>query len=114
MVYQVRVVGVTAENRQKILKAISGHPMLNSSALGFTLVPEPENPYDKKAVAVYVGKKYIVGYIPKGHVLQDKVHDGELFVVRGVVVGGYDGRNYGLILNCENGEDEEVEISNVR
>lgn len=118
MNYQIRVAGVTAENRQKLLKAIATNPMcqmnLNSSALGFDLVPEPENKYDNKAVAVYLSKKYVVGYVPKGHILQEKVHAGVRFDVSGIIVGGQDGFNYGLILNCKSKNDnEKVEIQEV-
>lgn len=118
MNYQIRVAGVTAENRQKILQALATNPMcqmnLNSSALGFDLVPEPENKYDNKAVAVYLSKKYVVGYVPKGNILQEKVHSGIRFDVSGIIVGGQDGMNYGLILNCKpKNDNEEVEIKEV-
>jgi hypothetical protein len=115
MNYQIRVAGVTAENRQKILAALYNHPMLNSTALCFDLVPEPENPYDPNAVAVYIGKKYVVGYVPKGHIFQQKVKDGVKFNVRGVVVGGQDGMNYGIILNCHTDNDNEgMELKTIK
>ena len=115
MIYQFRVAGVTAENRQKILKALYNHPMLNSSVLCFDLVPEPENPYDPNAVAVYIGQKYIIGYVPKGNVIQQKVKDGVQFDVSGTIVGGYDNKNYGVILKCKtNNDNEGVEVKSVK
>ena len=115
MIYQIRVAGVTAENRQKILKALYNHPMLNSSALRFTLVPEPDNQYDPNAVAVYISEKYVVGYVPKGNILQEKVKAGVKFDCSGVIVGGYDDKNYGIILNCKtDNDDEEMELKTIK
>ena len=115
MIYQIRVAGVTAENRQKLLKALYNHPMLNSSALRFTLVPEPDNPYDPNAVAVYISEKYVVGYVPKNHILQEKVKAGVKFVCSGIIVGGKEGMNYGIILNCETDNDNEgVELETLK
>ena len=115
MNYQIRVAGVTAENRQNALKTIATHPLLNSPSMSFELVPEPENKYDNKAVAVRLAKKYIIGYVPKGHILQSKVHEGVKFDVSGIVVGGQDGMNYGLILNCKSQNDnEKIEISDLK
>lgn len=115
MNYQIRVAGVTAENRQKILKALYNHPMLNSTHLSFDLVPEPDNQYDPNAVAVYIGKKYVVGYVPKGNILQEKVKAGVKFDVKGIIVGGYDDKNYGIILNCKtDNDDEEMELKTIK
>jgi hypothetical protein len=107
MNYQIRVAGVMAENRQKILAALANIPSQNLSTLGFDLVPEPNNQYDPNAVAVYVGKQYMIGYVPRGNIIQEKVKAGIKFNVTGIIVGGKDGLNYGVILNCKTDNDDE-------
>jgi len=115
MNYQIRVAGVMAENRQKILAALANHPKVNPSALDFDLVPEPTNQYDPNAVAVYLGKKYVIGYVPRGHILQEKVKAGVKFIAKGMIVGGKDGLNYGVILNCKTDNDNEgMELKSIK
>lgn len=114
MNYQIRVAGVMAENRQKILAALANIPSQNLSMLGFDLVPEPDNQYDPNAVAVYIGKQKVIGYVPRGHILQEKVKAGVKFDVSGMIVGGKDGLNYGVILNCKTDNDNEgVELKSI-
>lgn len=115
MNYQIRVAGVMAENRQKVLAALANYPSENISKLGFDLVPEPDNQYDPNAVAVYIGKQYVIGYVPRGHIIQQKVKDGVKFTCNGMIVGGKDGLNYGIILNCKTDNDNEgVEVKSVK
>lgn len=56
-----KVAGVTYENRQEIIAKLQGtEPVV--------IKPEPENPYDKNAIAVVVGfegEVYHIGYVPK-------------------------------------------------
>lgn len=107
MNYQIRVAGVMAENRQKVLAALANIPSQNLSTLGFQLVPEPDNQYDPNAVAVYIGKKFVIGYVPRGHILQEKVKAGVKFDCSGIIVGGKDGLNYGVMLTCKTNNDNE-------
>lgn len=57
----VKVAGVTYENRQAILAGLAGGEPCQ-------IVPEPDNPYDKNALAVHVATSagvVHIGYIPK-------------------------------------------------
>jgi len=61
MGYKTKVVGVTFDGRQKILKDIN--PMVDK----LIAIREPNNPYDKNAIGIYVlkpnGDRHSVGYI---------------------------------------------------
>jgi hypothetical protein len=61
MGYKTKVVGVTFDGRQKIIKEIN--PMVDK----LIAIREPNNPYDKNAIGIYVlklnGDKHSVGYI---------------------------------------------------
>jgi len=64
---KIKVVGVTFGTRQKALERLTYYA---PEEVLTVLVPEPENPYDKNAIAVKVfvdGTKesYCIGYIPK-------------------------------------------------
>ena len=115
MNYQIRVAGVMSENRQKIIETLAKHPQIDSTKLNYSLVPEPENPYDSNAVAVYIGNKYKIGYVPKGNIIQEKVKHGVKFSAKGMIVGGKDGLNYGVILNCKTENDDEgIELKSMK
>lgn len=60
-VLNTRVAGVTFEGRQQLIEQLDVWEAV-------LIVPEPENPYDKNALAVYVAhgsNKHHVGYIPR-------------------------------------------------
>lgn len=61
-----RVTGVSYENRQNALQAISKY---NTADIRITLKREPHNRYDSNAVAVYAVLPnrvcYLIGYLPK-------------------------------------------------
>lgn len=116
MIYNIRVAGVTAENRQNILDSLRGFPI--NHQLKFRLQQEPENPYDKNAIAVYsedLNEK--VGFVPKNEtkIFNEKLNAGVKFNITGIVVGDRDyGFNLGLTLKCvvEN-DNDDVEIIGV-
>lgn len=103
-ILNIRVAGVTYEGRQeKIARLRYDDPV--------RIVPEPDNPYDKNALAVYVGhagKVLHVGYIPRDMAAQiAPLIDGEAFMCAiAEITGGFelwDGStaNYGLRLRVE-------------
>jgi len=64
---EIAVNGVTFENRQEALKRLATYKPEQIKAV---LVPEPENKFDKNAIAVRVGVQngkglFTIGYIPK-------------------------------------------------
>lgn len=88
--YEVKVAGVSFDNRQEALKRLATY---NPQDIHAVLVPEFDNPYDANAIAVQVmvdGQKgiYRLGYVPKtetaivkaflGTVPELKVIDGDL------------------------------------
>lgn len=85
-----KVAGVTFEGRQAhIAKLHGGEPC--------KIVPEPENPYDKNALAVHVatgGMIYHVGYVPRDIAAVVAVYlDGESLIAKVVeVLGGFETR----------------------
>lgn len=65
--YEVKVSGVSFQNRQEALRRLTTHDPQHIHAV---LVPEFDNPYDSNAIAVQVmvdgGKgAYRIGYVPK-------------------------------------------------
>jgi len=111
----VKVVGVSYEGRQSILAMMHGTEAVR-------IVPEPENPFDSNALAVYVafppesgiGVKQ-VGYIPR-ELAKDiaPALDGESMMVSiAELIGGFetsDGEqtNYGLRLQIELPEAKDL------
>lgn len=94
----IRVAGVTAEDRQEILKSLP-----YQTEIKFKFVREPDNPFDKDAVAVYTEDNRKVGFVPKtankSHLISEKMDKGIEFSVIGSVNGGYaPGINFGVIL----------------
>lgn len=99
-----KVSGVTFEGRQEYLALLSGKEPCR-------IVPEPENPYDKNALAVHVaadGDILHVGYIPKALAAEIAPHlDGEtLMVTIDEITGGFAFSNgefaaLGLLLRIE-------------
>lgn len=99
--YTSKVAGVTYENRQDVIAALSG-------AEPCRIEPEPTNPYDANALAVKVATKdgiKHVGYVPRE--LAKKIApllDGEnLMVTIQSITGGFetwDGERaaYGLVI----------------
>lgn len=58
----ITLAGVTAENRQDVIKEL----VIESGITDFMLIREPDNPYDQNAVRVDVwGFDMPVGYIPR-------------------------------------------------
>jgi hypothetical protein len=63
--FETKIAGVTFGNRQTALKRLTSY---DPSEIRVSLVPEPDNPVDRNAVAVMVGIRqgnlYKLGYIP--------------------------------------------------
>jgi hypothetical protein len=63
------------------------------------LVPEPDNPHDKRAVKVCRQSGEQVGYLPRGHGLFKKIKEGRVSaVIDGIRGGTRDKPNVGLVL----------------
>ena len=108
MIFNIRVTGVTVDNRQKLLEKLSKRPQ--NHAYKFRLQKEPENEYDPFAIAVYsedLNKK--IGYVPKdiNQLVNEKLDSGAKFNVSGDIVGGYSGKFYGVVLKCEVENDND-------
>lgn len=87
-VWNIRVAGVTYENRQDILARLHTSDPCR-------LEPEPENPYDPNAIAVKVsheGTIHHVGYVPKELAALIAPHlDSEALMVKIVeITGGFE------------------------
>lgn len=99
-----RVVGVTFENRQSIIASLTGSEPCR-------LQPEPENVYDKNAIAVHVATKdgiKHIGYLKKELAAQvAPALDGEPVMCKiHEITGGFetsDGETaaYGVVLKIE-------------
>src|SRR5512147_46342 len=86
--YFTKVVGVTYENRQSVIKKLVGNEPCR-------LVPEPENPYDSNAIAVLVSTSsgvQQIGYLK--HEFAAKVAplmEGEPLMCKiNAITGGYE------------------------
>lgn len=99
-----KVAGVTFEGRQAyIAKLRSNDPV--------RIIPEPENPYDPNALAVYVahdGAIYHVGFIPRDLAAQIAPHlEGEAVMATiQDITGGFETRDggtasLGLVIRVE-------------
>ncbi len=91
-----KIVGVTFENRQNLIKELNVNEELK-------LVREPNNQFDKNAVAVYCGINQL-GYIGArlAKVLAPRIDAGtkyQCFV--SAVTGGDDGAKYGANILIE-------------
>jgi len=87
---ELAVKGVTFGNRQEALKRLAAYAPEQIMAV---LVPEPENPADRNAVAVMVGVQngrglYRLGYVPRGMAAVASVMGAKLPAVR-VVSGSW-------------------------
>lgn len=112
MIYNIRVAGVTANNRQELLKNLPYRKNMK-----FKLVREKDNQYDEFAIAVYTNDNQQVGYVPKtcNKLICEKLDNGIIFDVIGHVDGGYaKGVNFGITLACKAlNDDEDVELVNM-
>lgn len=95
-----KVSGVTFGNRQTALRHLTKY---DSECISIELIREPENKFDKNAVAVVAkvnGKGYKMGYMPRyiALMLAPLMDMGKTMkAVYNSVTGGYsDGMNYGL------------------
>lgn len=72
------------------------------------IVPEPDNPYDSNAVAVFVGRsehdKFQVGYLPKSDAerIKDLINNGEIVNSDAIITGG----RYKFVETDEYGEEK--------
>jgi len=87
---EIRVAGVTYSNRQEALRRLSKYQP--SQIMAF-LVPEPNNPIDRNAVAVMVGVQggkglYRLGYVPRNMLSVVTAIGGKLPALR-VVSGAW-------------------------
>lgn len=99
-----KVVGVTYEGRQTAIEKLAGNEPCR-------IIPEPSNPYDANALAVYVaqdGGIFQIGYLPRE--LAERVApilDGEAVMVNILeITGGFekwDGSraSFGVLISIE-------------
>lgn len=101
---QCKVAGVTFEGRQAVIATLQAGDW-------YRVVPEPDNPYDPNALAVYAatadGVKHI-GYIPKDYArLLAPLMGGEEFTGQiADITGGFENKDgtvasYGVVLQLE-------------
>ncbi len=96
---RTRVVGVTYEGRQNIIKDI------NEMVDYLVAQREPDNPYDENAIAIYVikynGQKKSIGYINRGlaEQLSPRIDAGEELIIHDYFLTGAatQGMNMGVI-----------------
>ncbi len=100
-----KVIGVTKEGRQRIVRTCKiDEPVF--------LHREPDNPYDKDAIAVYVERKGILGgtkYKQVGYIPHEEAVDVASWMDKGYmalayikyVVGGEQGKSFGLRIIIE-------------
>ena len=109
---RTKVVGVTYENRQEVIKDI------NEMVDTLVAEREPENPFDPNAIAIYVlkhnGQKKSIGYINRGLAqnLSPRIDAGEELIIYDYFLTGSNqsGMNMGVIFeyNLEN-EDSKAQ-----
>ena len=110
--FSINVVGVTHKNsdgsdRQSILaKCKIGEPI--------KIVREPDNPFDKSAVALFRKNGEQIGYLPKGDRLSDHIDKGGMVKAKILKITGGPGfwglffkskrKNYGCVLEMLKGD----------
>jgi hypothetical protein len=88
--FELRVAGVSFGSRQNALQRLTAY---DPAVISVSLVPEPQNPVDKNAVAVMVsvngGAAYRIGYVPCEHTNVAKAVQGipHLSVLPGKIYG---------------------------
>lgn len=107
-----KVVGVTYENRQDIIKTLDGSEPCR-------LAPEPTNPYDPNAIAVQVAKDGVIhhiGYIKRELAAEvSPAIDGESLMCKiNKITGGFetwsgDTAAYGVVLEIEIPDTSEAQ-----
>lgn len=97
MGFYLKVAGVTFDNRQQVIAKLKQNQNL-------MLVREPNNKYDKLAVAVKTDAGEPVGYIPaanNGSIAYRMDHGGKYKVTVSTITGGGIGMNYGVNIYIE-------------
>lgn len=97
MGFHLKVAGVTFNNRQQVIAKLKTNQNL-------VLVREPNNSYDKFAVAVKTESGEQVGYIPaanNGSIAYRMDHGGKYKVMVSAVTGGGIGQSYGVNIYIE-------------
>jgi single-stranded-DNA-specific exonuclease len=97
MGFFLKVAGVTFDNRQKAISRLSSGQKLN-------FVREPNNPFDKYAVAVRTESGEPLGYVPSasnGSIAFRMDKGGYYKVTVSTVTGGGIGQSYGLNIYIE-------------
>jgi len=104
--YNSKLVGVTFEGRQAVISTLKGNEKLRTRR-------EPENEYDKNAVAVDVltGKEWLpIGYIAKDknqEIAKSMDAGEEINIVLSNITGG-DGKSYGINIELSYNQAPEV------
>ena len=98
-----KVVGVTFENRQELIKRLIDS---NNLFIGATLslVPEPTNYYDKNAVKVIVANNYHVGYLAKtiNQKFSSQMMNGKKYIaIVKDITGGSIGYSWGITIEIQ-------------
>lgn len=105
--YVITVVGVTFENRQPTIAALTGTEPIR-------IEPEPENPYDANALAVKVavgGDIKHVGYIPRHLAAKFAPRmDGEPITGRIHLLTGGGHKAYGLQITVDLPEEGDLAV----
>jgi len=94
----INTVGVTFENEEgnkETNRQVLIHKLSKEAIL--VLLPEPDNPYDKNAVAIY-HKADRLGFMPKDYFATHDLDPNKTFITKWSKVGGGETTNYGLLL----------------
>lgn len=96
-----KVVGVSFDGRQEILKDI------NEMIDEVVAIREPENPYDVNAIHVYAKKDddslHSCGYINRNLAkkLSEEIDNGKELVIEDYAIIGGGDKNYGMVIEYE-------------
>lgn len=110
MIFYTKLAGVTfnnendnTENRQAIIRQLSRHGLLDEGTELY-LKPEPHNPYDNHAVAVFAPDGRQLGYLPKQQayqVFENMIRGRTYRAFVSTVTGGEAGNKYGINIKVE-------------
>jgi len=95
---EMNMVGVTFKNEDGRNRQTLIHTLPQSAIL--IVLPEPDNPADKEAVAVYYRDQRL-GFLPKGYCKTHNLNPNWIFITSWERIGGGERTNYGLKLTLK-------------
>ncbi len=98
MIFYTKAAGVTFEGRQQIIRNLNRQGLLDPGS-ELILRREPNNPYDRFAVAIIASNGQQIGYLPKDCARQVSMNMANGMRYRafvGSVTGGDIGNAYGV------------------